>query len=222
MRARRDHAALGPVPARPYVVADRHLRHVGKDCLVALKATCTRSPRKGCSTASWSKSAPQPRTISLHATVPDEHGVTLLAMYPRAVGRGAPASSIPRTGTALPEGTPGRPPPAMRSSRRRGTPATGRAARASRALRFLLARADAAQVTVGHRPLSVYDQITGTRPFTTVPATDRRTTSSASRSHHTDPGPSQPSSACRTYRNAHRPCGNGLTPPRWATWTPWT
>ena len=40
------------------------------------------------------------------------------------------------------------------------------------ALRFLLARADAAQVTVGHRPLSVYDQITGTRPFTTVSATD--------------------------------------------------
>ena len=39
----------------------------------------------------------------------------------------------------------------------------------SGALRFLLARADAAQVTVGHRPLSVYDQITGTRPFTAGP-----------------------------------------------------
>jgi hypothetical protein len=37
------------------------------------------------------------------------------------------------------------------------------------ALRFLLARADAAQVTVGHRPLSVYDQITGTRPFAAGP-----------------------------------------------------
>ena len=38
VRARRDHAALGPVPARPYVVAERHLRHVGKDCLVAFQA----------------------------------------------------------------------------------------------------------------------------------------------------------------------------------------
>src|SRR5260370_36078222 len=38
VRARRDHAALGPVPARPYVVAARHLRHVGKGCLVAFEA----------------------------------------------------------------------------------------------------------------------------------------------------------------------------------------
>ncbi|MFI6744108.1 hypothetical protein ACIBI9_65570 [Nonomuraea sp. NPDC050451] len=33
------------------------------------------------------------------------------------------------------------------------------------ALRFLLARSDAAEVKVGRRPLSIYDQITGTRPF---------------------------------------------------------
>lgn len=32
-------------------------------------------------------------------------------------------------------------------------------------LRFLLARADAAEVEVGHRLLSVYDQLTGTGPF---------------------------------------------------------
>jgi hypothetical protein len=43
------------------------------------------------------------------------------------------------------------------------------------ALRFLLARADAAQVTVGHRPLSVYDQATGTGPFTAVPADPKGT-----------------------------------------------
>ena len=48
----------------------------------------------------------------------------------------------------------------------------GRRGEPAGALRFLLARADAAQVTVGHRPLSVYDQITGTRPFSTIPATD--------------------------------------------------
>jgi len=48
----------------------------------------------------------------------------------------------------------------------------GRRGEPAGALRFLLARADAANITVGHRPLSVYDQITGTRPFSTVPATD--------------------------------------------------
>jgi hypothetical protein len=32
-------------------------------------------------------------------------------------------------------------------------------------LRFMLSRADAADVKVGRRPLSVYDQITGTGPF---------------------------------------------------------
>jgi hypothetical protein len=53
-----------------------------------------------------------------------------------------------------------------------GDDQAGRRSEPAGALRFLLARADAAQVTVGHRPLSVYDQITGTRPFTTVPATD--------------------------------------------------
>ncbi|AGL17558.1 DDE-type integrase/transposase/recombinase [Actinoplanes sp. N902-109] len=35
VRAIRDHEALRPIPAKPYVVADRYLRHVGKDCLVA-------------------------------------------------------------------------------------------------------------------------------------------------------------------------------------------
>jgi len=34
-RAARDHAALKPLPPTPYLVAERHLRPVGKDCLVA-------------------------------------------------------------------------------------------------------------------------------------------------------------------------------------------
>ncbi len=38
-RAERDRAALAPVPERPYVVCDRHLRSVGKDCLVSFEAS---------------------------------------------------------------------------------------------------------------------------------------------------------------------------------------
>ena len=38
-RAERDRAALGAVPERPYVVSERHLRSVGKDCLVSFEAS---------------------------------------------------------------------------------------------------------------------------------------------------------------------------------------
>lgn len=39
VRAERDRAALGAVPGRPYVVSERHLRSVGKDCLVSFEAS---------------------------------------------------------------------------------------------------------------------------------------------------------------------------------------
>jgi transposase len=39
LRAERDRAALGALPERPYVVCDRHLRRVGKDCLVSFEAS---------------------------------------------------------------------------------------------------------------------------------------------------------------------------------------
>jgi transposase len=39
VRAERDRAALGPLPERPYVVCERHLRSVGKDCLVSFEAS---------------------------------------------------------------------------------------------------------------------------------------------------------------------------------------
>lgn len=38
-RAQTDHAALKPVPARPYLVCESHLRRVGKDALVSFEAS---------------------------------------------------------------------------------------------------------------------------------------------------------------------------------------
>ena len=174
MRAHRDHAALGPVPARPYVVADRHLRQVGKDCLVAFEANLYSVPAARVFHRQLVEVRASAATISLHATVPDAHGVTLLAVHPRAVGRGARVVD-PGHWKALPDGhtrattTSGE---IFTAGGGHGGDQAGRRGEPAGALRFLLARADAAQVTVGHRPLSVYDQITGTRPFTTVPATD--------------------------------------------------
>ena len=93
-------------------------------------------------------------------------------MHPRAVGRGA-RIVVPGHWKPLPDGH-------TRATTTSGETFTagghggdpGRRGEPAGTLRFLLARADAAKVTVGHRPLSVYDQITGTRPFTTVPATN--------------------------------------------------
>ncbi len=39
MRAKRDRAALSRLPERLYVVCDRPLRLVGKDCLVSFEAS---------------------------------------------------------------------------------------------------------------------------------------------------------------------------------------
>ncbi|MGW9452914.1 Mu transposase domain-containing protein [Streptomyces sp. NPDC055632] len=45
-RTARDHAALRPLPPDPYVVADRHLRHVGKDCLAAFDSNLYSVPAR--------------------------------------------------------------------------------------------------------------------------------------------------------------------------------
>ncbi|GAA3596997.1 hypothetical protein GCM10022295_92130 [Streptomyces osmaniensis] len=45
-RAARDHMALRPLPKVLYVVAQRHLRHVGKDCLVAFDANLYSVPAR--------------------------------------------------------------------------------------------------------------------------------------------------------------------------------
>ncbi|SBU99434.1 hypothetical protein YW3DRAFT_06546 [Streptomyces sp. MnatMP-M77] len=58
-RAIRDHTALRPLPRTPYAVAQRHVRHVGKDCLVAFDAHLYSVPAAGSARASWSRSGPR-------------------------------------------------------------------------------------------------------------------------------------------------------------------
>lgn len=172
VRARRDHAALRAIPAKPYLVTDRHLRHVGKDCLVAFEANLYSVPAAAVFHRQLVEIRASAATVAIHATVPDGNGVTLLAVHPRAAGRGARVVD-PAHWDPLPDGHtratttshepdpgspgPGRPDELAAARRRRGQPAG--------TLGFLLAAADAASVEVGRRPLSVYDQITGTGPF---------------------------------------------------------
>ncbi|RKE05038.1 IS21 family transposase [Streptomyces sp. TLI_171] len=163
LRAIRDHTALRPLPHTPYLVAQRHLRHVGKDCLVAFDANLYSVPARKVRPRQLVEIRATKSQIVIHSTVPDSGGDTLLAVHSRAVGRGArivderhwdglPKGDTRRvtTGDVLPQ------------PRREQAPADE-----DGPLRALLNRAAAARVEVGRRPLSVYDELTGTRPFTT-------------------------------------------------------
>jgi hypothetical protein len=150
VRAARDHAALRPLPARPYVVAARHLRHVGKDCLVAFEANLYSVPARRVRPRQLVEVRASAATLAFHSTVADAGGDTLLATHPRAVGRGARIVE-PAHWEGLPDGhtravTVGDPPPALP---RRAQPAAS-----AGPLQALLSRAAAAQVSVQRRPLA--------------------------------------------------------------------
>lgn len=167
VRAERDHRALRPVPARPYIVADRFLRHVGKDCLVAFAANLYSVPAEKIRHRQLVEVRASAATVALHTTVPDAAGVTLLAMHPRAVGRGARIVD-PAHWQALPDGRTRTTTTGADNGDAAGT-GTARRPRPQPepgGLTSLLLRARAAQVVVDTRPLSFYDQIAGTQPFT--------------------------------------------------------
>lgn len=161
-RAIRDHMALRPLPATPYVVTQRHLRYVGKDCLVAFDANLYSVPARKVRPRQLVEVRATKTQISLHATMPNADGQTLLAIHQRAVGRGAFVVDE-KHWDGLPDGrnrrtTTGDVPPRPRHQDALGQEAGP--------LMALLNRAAAVRVEVGRRPLSVYDELTGTRPFT--------------------------------------------------------
>ncbi|MFJ8158779.1 Mu transposase domain-containing protein, partial [Streptomyces sp. NPDC094468] len=162
----RDHMALRPLPTTPYVVTQRHLRYVGKDCLVAFDANLYSVPARKVRPRQLVEVRATKSQITLHSTVPDANGDTLLAIHCRAVGRGA-CIVDEKHWHGLPDGrnrrtTTGDIPPQPRHQNALGEETAG-------SLMALLNRAAAVRVEVGRRPLSVYDELTGTRPFTTHP-----------------------------------------------------
>ncbi|MFD9637395.1 IS21 family transposase [Streptomyces violascens] len=159
LRAARDHAALRPLPKQPYLVADRHLRHVGKDCLVAFEASLYSVPARRVRPRQLVEVRVGGDTVSLHLLAPDLSGSTLLAVHPRAHARGTWVVDESHW-EGLPDGT----------GRRTTTQVPDFAVRPRQAassdspLQNLLNRSAAAQVPVGKRPLSFYDEIAGTSP----------------------------------------------------------
>jgi hypothetical protein len=67
IRAERDHAALRPVPSAAYLVADRHLRRVGKDCLVSFAASLYSTPARRVRPAQTVEVRATPTTVAIHS-----------------------------------------------------------------------------------------------------------------------------------------------------------
>ncbi|WP_343243242.1 hypothetical protein [Streptomyces sp. SID12501] len=102
-RAAREHAALKPLPPTPYPVAERHLRPVGKDCLVAFGGNLYSVPARRVRPRQLVEIRATKSQVMLHSTAPDASGETLLAMHPRAVGRGARTATVTKPGRARPQ-----------------------------------------------------------------------------------------------------------------------
>ena len=67
VRAERDRAALAPLPELPYLVTERHLRRVGKDCLVSFEASLYSVPARRVRAGQHVEVRASPDTITLHA-----------------------------------------------------------------------------------------------------------------------------------------------------------
>ncbi|MDP9434340.1 MAG: IS21 family transposase [Actinomycetota bacterium] len=165
-RAEADRAALRALPATPYLVTDRHLRVVGKDCLISFDASLYSVPARRVRAGQRVEVRVTPALVEIHQLTRDSGAPTagtLLACHPRAPRRGSWMISEQHW-DGLPDGT------------RRATtvePPTERAPQAGEAapnpLAALLAGNHAARTAVSRRSLDVYDSLatpnrTGNRP----------------------------------------------------------
>jgi transposase len=100
-RAEADRAALRALPAAPYLVADRHLRRVGKDCLVSFEASLYSVPARRVRAGQTVELRVTPALVAIHALTADTATTahtggegegeqrTLLACHARAPRRGS-------------------------------------------------------------------------------------------------------------------------------------
>ena len=124
VRAQIDQAALGPLPELPYLVCDRHLRRVGRDCLISFEGSSYSIPAR----ASDGRPARAGQRVELRVSALTRSRFTASPVTetrscspPTPARRGAARwSSTRRTGTGSPTGTPARS-PSTHPPRRRPT-----------------------------------------------------------------------------------------------------
>jgi transposase len=159
VRAAVDRAALRALPELPYLVAEQHLRRVGKDCLVSFEASLYSVPATRIRAGQRVAVRPGVDTITITALPPEGGG--LLAVHPRARKRGSWMVDESHW-DGLPDGhtraTILDPPtePRVRPSRHAGTDLS-----TTDVLSTLLAVNPAAATPVVQRSLSVYDTAAG-------------------------------------------------------------
>jgi transposase len=156
VRAKADRAALLPLPDRPYLVTDKHLRRVGKDCLVSFEASFYSVPAKQVRAGQRVQLSVDGETVTVRALGADGGG--WLATHPRARERGSWVVD-PAHWDGLPDGHTR----AVAIEPHAPTPARTRAASQpgeSNPLAALLAAHHAAAVPVLRRPLTDYQALT--------------------------------------------------------------
>ena len=85
VRAETDRAALAALPAYPYVVAERFLRRVGRDCLISFEASWYSVPARQVRAGQRVEVRVEADLLTVHATA----GGPLLASHARAARRGS-------------------------------------------------------------------------------------------------------------------------------------
>ena len=155
-RATADRAALTPLPAIPYLVADQHIRRVGKDCLVSFEASWYSVPAAMVRAGQHVQLRVTPALVTMHAMAGD--GGQLLAAHPRAARRGSWVTD-PAHWDGLPDGrtravTLDDQPPLPGAPARPPQPGP---------LAALLSGNAAAAAPVARRPLADYDTATTAR-----------------------------------------------------------
>lgn len=161
VRAEADRAALGPLPAAPYLVTDRHLRRVGKDCLVSFEASLYSVPARRVRAGQRVELRVSPDTVTIHAAGTDPGGGTQLAAHPRAL----------RPGTWVVEAThwdglpDGRTRATVLELPNQARPAcAGDADDPASPVAALLVHRRGADVAVAARPLATYARAAGVKP----------------------------------------------------------
>ena len=160
VRAARDRAALLPLPAYPYLVTDRYLRRVGKDCLFSFEASLYSVPATLVSAGMRVDLRVSPETVAVHATGPSP---VLLATHRRARHRGDDQIE-PAHWEGLPDGSARPATTTATSTPARGPaqPSAGAAAADSAAqLSVLLDHQGKLGVGVARRDPAVYDAAAG-------------------------------------------------------------
>ncbi|HEX6403939.1 MAG TPA: IS21 family transposase [Pseudonocardiaceae bacterium] len=180
VRAVADHAALRPLPAFPYLVCERHLRRVGRDCLVSFEASHYSVPvRAADGRPARAGQRVEVRvsadTVTIHRLAIDGDPV-VLAAHPRATHRGAVVVD-PAHWAELPDGhtravtlDPPTAPAADSSNSANNNQAPG----GLHPLDGLLVNRPAAATPVARRALTAYDTAAGLTSTGLAQAADQR------------------------------------------------